>query len=206
MSPLDAMWHIQAPPPTHIHIMVSCGHFYGHANNNVFWWHDVHLPSWGLDSSYHIRTNMSVRMGVIWGTSIHKIHKGEVLVFSSVYLKRLLRNFEIKKGAQMGPSCLVNILRIDVLVSSNPLSLLLTYANKSSMTPSSILVRVCIWVLGRARCSWSAHGPPWELISIMWLRYYALVFVCLMQSLCCMLWMKKKIFNDFLIRESEHVF
>jgi hypothetical protein len=30
------------------------------------------------------------------------------------------------------------------------------------MTPLCILVGVPIWVMGQARCSWSAHGLPWN--------------------------------------------
>ena len=29
----------------------------------------------------HVRTNMSVRRGIIWGISVHNIYKGEVLIF-----------------------------------------------------------------------------------------------------------------------------
>ena len=53
-----------------------------------------------VDSSYHIRTNMSVRRGI----SVHSIHNGVVLFFlQRVHLERLLE-FEVKvdvhKGAQ----------------------------------------------------------------------------------------------------------
>ena len=37
----------------------------------------------GVDSSYHVRTNVSVRRAFIQGISIHK---GDVLIFSSVYI------------------------------------------------------------------------------------------------------------------------
>ena len=58
------------------------------------------------------------------------------------------------------------------------------------MTTLSIIVRLRFWVRGQARGSWSAHGPPWVWLSTLWLIYDALVFVCLMQSLSYMLWMK----------------
>ena len=32
------------------------------------------------------RMKMSVKKGIIWGISIHSIHNGEVLFFSSVYI------------------------------------------------------------------------------------------------------------------------
>ena len=40
----------------------------------------------GVDSSYHVRIDVSVRRGIIWGISVHSINKGEVLFFSSVYM------------------------------------------------------------------------------------------------------------------------
>ena len=40
-------------------------------------------PIGGRDSSYHVGANVNVRRGIIWGISIHNIHKGEIL-FSMV--------------------------------------------------------------------------------------------------------------------------
>ena len=40
----------------------------------------------GVDFSYHLRTNVSVIKGNIWGITVHGIHKGEVLFFSSAYI------------------------------------------------------------------------------------------------------------------------
>lgn len=37
----------------------------------------------GVDFSYHVQTIVSVRRGVIWGSSVNSIHKWEVLLFSS---------------------------------------------------------------------------------------------------------------------------
>ena len=45
-----------------------------------------YVKSKGMDSFYHVRTNVSVRNGIIWGMSIHSIHKEEVLFYSSVYI------------------------------------------------------------------------------------------------------------------------
>ena len=39
-----------------------------------------------MDSSYYVRTNMSVKMGIIWGISVHNIHNEEVLFFSGMYI------------------------------------------------------------------------------------------------------------------------
>ena len=48
----------------------------------------------------------------------------------------------------------------------------------------SILVRVCIWVLGLYKLE--AHGH----LSGLCVSYYTLVFVCSMQLLSYMLWMR----------------
>ena len=69
-------------------------------------------------------------------------------------------------------------LTIDFLVESNSRHPLL-----SSMTTLSILVRVCIQALGFYKLGFFLSG--------LWLSYYALVFVYLMQAFNYMLWMKK---------------
>ena len=46
----------------------------------------VEAQSWRVDSSYHMRTNVSVGRGIIRGISVHNIHKGEVSLFSSMYI------------------------------------------------------------------------------------------------------------------------
>ena len=53
----------------------------------------VKLDPQGVDSSYHIWTNMSVRRGIIWGISAHSIDKGEVLIFSSLYIQKCYHLF-----------------------------------------------------------------------------------------------------------------
>ena len=40
----------------------------------------------GVDSSYHLRINMSVKTCINWGISVHSVHKGEVLISTSVYI------------------------------------------------------------------------------------------------------------------------
>ena len=50
------------------------------------WLHERVEDFRGVNSSYHICTNMSVRRGIIWGTSVYSIQKGEVLIFTSVYI------------------------------------------------------------------------------------------------------------------------
>ena len=44
------------------------------------------IDPWRLDSSYHVRINVSVRRDIIWGISIHSMHKGGVYFFSNVYI------------------------------------------------------------------------------------------------------------------------
>jgi hypothetical protein len=43
----------------------------------------------------------------------------------------------------------------------------------------------------KTQCSWSAHIVPFVLLFGLWLSYYDLVFVCLMQSLGYMLGMRQ---------------
>ena len=40
----------------------------------------------GVDFPNHVQIDVSVRRGAIWGISIHNIHQGEVIYFSSVYI------------------------------------------------------------------------------------------------------------------------
>ena len=60
------------------------------------------------------------------------------------------------------------------------------------MPAISILVKVCIFgsMYLQVGGSWSAHGLPCDWLSILWLSYYAFVFVWLMQLLSYMPWMK----------------
>ena len=44
--------------------------------------------------------------------------------------------------------------------------------------------------IGRVRGSWSAGGLPRVMLYGLWLRYFALIFVCLMQLLSYMIGMK----------------
>ena len=47
--------------------------------NSLFW-------TLGVDFSYHVQTNASVRRDIIRCTSVHSLHKGEVFTFSNVYI------------------------------------------------------------------------------------------------------------------------
>ena len=56
------------------------------------------MQNGGLDSSYHVQINVSVKKGIIWGISIHNIHKGEVWFFPSAYiLERQVRITKYEK-------------------------------------------------------------------------------------------------------------
>ena len=39
-----------------------------------------------VDSSYHVQINASTKRVIAEDTSIHSVHEGEVLLFSSVYI------------------------------------------------------------------------------------------------------------------------
>ena len=58
-----------------------------------------------------------------------------------------------------------------------------------------VLLRICIWgsKFSQTRGPWSVHELPWVLLSELWLSYYALVFVCLIQLLIYMLCMKQNV-------------
>ena len=72
-------------------------------------------------------------------------------------IKYINAKVDVPKGAL---KCREN-LRIDVLVSSNShFHPLVSYGYNPQWLPLSILVRVCIWVLGQARGSWSAQWAP----------------------------------------------
>ena len=52
-----------------------------------------------MDSSYHIRTNVSVERGIFWCINVYIIHKEGILFFSSVVqLQRSFKNLRYKKG------------------------------------------------------------------------------------------------------------
>ena len=55
-------------------------------------WSDLTPGPHGVGSC-HVRINVSVRRGILWGISMHSIHKGEVLFFSSVYIWKAVNFF-----------------------------------------------------------------------------------------------------------------
>ena len=42
------------------------------------------MGAMGVHSSYNVHTNLSVKLGIVRGISIHNIHKGKMLFFSNV--------------------------------------------------------------------------------------------------------------------------
>ena len=47
----------------------------------------IRTRSWGVDSSCHVRTNVSVERDIIKDISVHKTYKGEELFFFSAYIQ-----------------------------------------------------------------------------------------------------------------------
>ena len=60
------------------------------------------LGGGGVDSSYHIQTNVSVNKGIIQGINVHSIvHKVERYWFSSVCtFKKAIKFFEVNVDSQ----------------------------------------------------------------------------------------------------------
>jgi hypothetical protein len=58
---------------------------------------------WGGGSTYHIRTNVIVRRCISSGISLHSILKGEVLFFSRITSKKVVKVYEVKVDVQKGP-------------------------------------------------------------------------------------------------------
>jgi len=80
-------------------------------------------------------------------------------------------------------------LTIDVLVLSiSRFHPLLSYGNCPSWLPCPFLLGFAFGFLGF--CKPEALGQLMGFLSRLWLSYCALVFVCLMQSINYMLWMK----------------
>lgn len=73
-----------------------------------------------MDSSYHVRTDVTARKDIFWGISVDTICKGEVLVSLVCIFKKGTKKYEVKLEVQdealsfRGKSSLVG-----VLVSSN---------------------------------------------------------------------------------------
>lgn len=57
-----------------------------------------HLELQGVDSSNHAWTNVCVRRGNIWGISVHNVHKGEILLYSSVNIQKGCLEVDVQKG------------------------------------------------------------------------------------------------------------
>jgi hypothetical protein len=87
----------------------------------------------GVDSSYHIRTNMSLRRRIILDLIVHNIHKEEVF-FSLLYTTRkAIDLFKVKVALRFRE------LVTNVLLSSNLCSHPLMSKSPGEITPSYIL-------------------------------------------------------------------
>ena len=72
----------------------------------------------------------------------------------------------------------------------------------------SILVRVCIWVLGFYKLeALGALLGSLEFFSLnLWLNFCALVFVCLMKIIIDLLAMDRRMFNNFSLESGSGLF
>ena len=52
----------------------------------LFIFSNTYSNLWGVDSSYHAQINVSVRRSIIWAIIVRSIHKGELILISSVYI------------------------------------------------------------------------------------------------------------------------
>lgn len=99
----------------------------------------------GLDSLYHVQTNVSVGWGIIWGISVHTTYIKKRYCFSSVCtLKKAINKFELNLDVQKGPLKSRGKVAIHVIVSSN-----LLYSSKWHMLQGQIIkhyilrVKIC---------------------------------------------------------------
>ena len=134
---------------------------------------------------------MSTRRGINWGIRIHSIHKWEVMFFLVCTSKRLWKRFEINVDVQKGAlSFTINLINRLIVSSNSCFHPLLSYGNSPQWQPCAFWVYIVGSRCLQIKCAWSAHGLHWVLLSILWLSYYAFVYVCLMQALSYILWMK----------------
>lgn len=90
-----------------------------------------------VDNSNHIQTSASAKGDIIWGISVHSIHKEGVLFFSSVYIKK----DELKVDVQNETLSLDKKWTIDMLVSYNlNFHSLLSYDNSPKWLPNPCLL------------------------------------------------------------------
>ena len=61
-----------------------------------------HLPR-EADTLYHVQTNVSIKIGVVWGISVDTIHKGELLIFFSIVYIQKGYNYSKVKVDVRGP-------------------------------------------------------------------------------------------------------
>ena len=65
---------------------------------------ETHGIPQGVDSSYNVLTNVSVRRGIIWGINVHSINKGEVSLMQSLscilQIKKRSMTFSLKSKSE----------------------------------------------------------------------------------------------------------
>jgi hypothetical protein len=127
--------------------------------------------SLGVDSSYHVRTNVSVRRGIIWDISVHNIHKGVALFFFGVTFKK-------PTFTKRDPAILRDNLTIDVMVPFNThFHWLLLYDNNPRWLPSPFLLRFAFAFLVFTHEALDGSWAPLSFLKRLRLRYCALVYI-----------------------------
>lgn len=107
-----------------------------------------------VDSSCYIRTSVSVRKGNIWGINVDNLHKGEVF-FNFVFISSILctftmaiENFEVNIDVQEAALSWEKTFTLNVLDYIWFMFSSIIIISCSSMTTMSIIVMMCIGVLG----------------------------------------------------------
>ena len=86
--------------------------------------------------------NMRIIRGILWGITIHHIHKGEVLFSLVCTFRMVFKVFELNVESEKGPQGLEKILTINVLISFNQhFHPLLSYGDSFEW-----LVCVCLYI------------------------------------------------------------
>ena len=151
-----------------------------------------------MDSSYHIRTNVSVRRELFKALE-YILHIRERCYFSLVCIfKKFIKNLNPKVDVQKG-TLKSREMFDNRCVSFIQFTFSFIIVMWSSMCTMLILVRVCIWVLGFYKLkSLGALMSSLEFCSWIVAKWLCSSF-CLFDELDELHAMDEKIFNDFLI-------
>ena len=135
---------------------------------------------------------VSVRRGFLWGINVHSIHKEYLLIFSSVYIwNGYWESWSIgrcTKAPCPPPQGLKKISR-QQMCEFHLICICICCCHMVIVLNDSLVHFLLGFTFGfkdKLQALVCAYG-----LSRSWLRYCALVFVCLMSSLSCMLWLRK---------------